>query len=247
MEIIPIKTRIFRENDSLLEFLKDCLPVLTEGDVVVITSKIVALAQGRTAEINDKVKMIKCESDLVIKTKWCYLAKKDGDWLPNVGVDESNAGGKLILLPEDSYWVAMELRRSLIKYYQRKRLGVLITDTRSRPLRAGTAGVALAYAGFLGLKDYRGKKDLFGRELKYTQSNLVDALASAAVVVMGEGKEQIPLAIIRHAPIKYSDRSPNPKELFIDSFQDLYRPIFLSSSCFEPRFQKRANHHQRKK
>lgn len=242
MEIIPIKTRIFRENESLLKFLKDYLSTLKEGDVVVVTSKIVALSQGRTEKISDKVKIIKRESDLVIKTKWCYLAKKNGDWLPNVGVDESNARGKLILLPENPYEVAIELRKSLIKYYRRKRLGILITDTRSRPLRAGTAGIALAYAGFLGLKDYRGKKDLFGRELKYTQGNLVDALASASVVVMGEGKEQIPLAIIRHAPIKYSDYHPNQKELLMDPAQDLYRPIFLSQSSPLRRFQKRANH-----
>lgn len=237
MEIIPIETRIFREHESLFKFLKEHLPTLEAGDVVVVTSKIVALAQGKTAEIFEKVKIIKREGNPVIKTKWCYLAKKNGDWLPNVGIDESNARGRLILLPEDSYGVAVELRRSLIKHYRLKQLGVLITDTRSRPLRVGTTGLALAYAGFSGLKNYRGKEDLFGRKLRYTQSNLADALAAAAVVVMGESGERIPLALIRAAPIKYSDRLPNQKELLMDPSRDLYGPLF----------QKRSNRRRRGK
>ena len=247
MEIIPIKTRIFRENESLLKFIEDHLSILKEGDVVVITSKIVALAQGRTAEISDKEGVIKRESDLVIKTKWCYLAKKDGDWLPNVGVDESNASDKIILLPSKPYQVARNLWQSLKQIYHLKKLGVILTDTRSRPLRTGTTGITLAYTGFLGFKDYRGKKDLFGRKLKYTQSNLVDALAIAGVAVMGEGEEQIPLALIHGAPIKYSDRFPDSKELLMDPRRDLYRPIFTSTISSGRRFQKRANHRQRDK
>ena len=235
MEIIPIKTRIFREKESLFEFLKNYLPTLIEGDVVAVTSKIVALSQGRTAVDSDKTKIFKRESKEMIKTRWCYLAQKDGDWLPNAGVDESNANGRIILLPDNSYQVAINIRSSLKHFYRLKRLGVILTDTRSRPLRAGVTGVALAYAGFIGLGDYRGKTDLFGRKLKYTQSNLADALATAAVVTMGEGQERIPLAVIRNAPIKYASRRPEPDILFINPRQDLYGLLFQKRASRLPR------------
>jgi coenzyme F420-0:L-glutamate ligase/coenzyme F420-1:gamma-L-glutamate ligase len=97
------------------------------------------------------------------------------------------------------------------------------------PLRAGVVGVALGYAGFKGLRDYRGKKDVFGRKLKITQTDVADSLATAAILAMGEGNERQPLAIVTHAPVEFTDRV-NRKELLIPFKDDMYRPLFKISA-----------------
>ena len=228
MKVIPIKTRIFKEGEALAGFILSYIPRLKEGSVLVITSKIVALAQNRTAEIGNaraKDDIIRAESEFAIKTKYCWLTIKDGIVLASAGVDESNANGKLILLPKDSFKIALLLRKKLRQKYGVKKLGIVITDSRTIPLRAGITGVALGYAGFRGVKDYRGMPDIFGRKFKFSRVDMADGLASAAVLVMGEGSERIPLAIIENAPIEFCDRT-NREELHIDIKDDMYRPLF---------------------
>src|SRR5262249_14849593 len=141
------------------------------------------------------------------------------------GVDESNAAGKLVLLPKDSFKAATKIRKTLQKKYGVKNLGVLITDSRLFPLRAGIVGVALGYAGFKGVKDYRGAKDIFGRILKYSRVDVADSLATAAVLEMGEGAEQQPLAVIEGAGVEFAERV-NRKELEMDPREDVYAPLF---------------------
>ena len=109
--------------------------------------------------------------------------------------------------------------------YKIKKLGVIITDSRTFPLRAGIMGVALGYAGFRAVRDYRGTKDIFGRVLKMSRTDVGDSLATAAVLCMGEGKEQQPLALIKDAPIEFIDKI-NKKELQINIEDDLYLPLF---------------------
>lgn len=229
MEIIPIKTRIFLKKESLTDFLIENLSRLKEGDVVVITSKIIALSQGRVVPNlpGIKKKWIKKESKKVIETPWGSLTLKNGDWCVNAGIDESNANNQLILLPKNPFGLAEKLKKHLSAYYGLKKIGVLITDSRTVPLRAGVIGLALAYAGFFGFKDYRGQPDLFGRKLKMTKSNIVDALAAAAVSVMGEGREQTPLALIRQVPLQFSSKRPSLKKLLIKPQNDIYRKVFL--------------------
>ena len=146
----------------------------------------------------------------------------------NAGIDESNAKGNIILLPKDPFTNARKLRLWLRRHYKLKKLGVVITDSRVMPMRAGVVGVALGYAGFKGLRDYRGKKDIFGRRMKFTQTNIADSLATAAILTMGEGKEQQPLAIIEDAPVEFCDKV-NRKELIIAPEDDMYRPLFKIS------------------
>lgn len=223
----PIRCAIFRPLQSLEEYVVQSVPKLHDADILVVTSKIVALSEGRvvTDGSGKKTRLIKQESEQAIKTRWCYLTLKDGHWCPNAGIDESNADGKLILWPKDSYQTATTLRRILMKKYKLRKFGILITDSRTFPLRAGVTGVALGYAGFKGLRDYRGRPDIFGRSLTMTQTNVADTLASAAVLEMGEGNEQMPLAIIREATVKFAERV-DPMELVIDHSNDLYRPLF---------------------
>ncbi|MEK9167786.1 MAG: coenzyme F420-0:L-glutamate ligase [Patescibacteria group bacterium] len=229
MIIRPIKTRIFQEGDDLFIFITEYFKKISEQSVVVVTSKIVALAEKRTVvATNDKAKekLIRAESEFAIPTKYVWLTVKDGMVMASAGIDESNAKGKLILLPKDSFKTARVLRNKLRRRYGVRHLGILITDSRTIPLRAGVTGVALGYAGFRGMKDYRGKPDIFGRKFKFSRTNVADSLATAAVLLMGEGSERQPLAIIEGVPVKFCDRV-NQDELRIDMQEDMHRPLFL--------------------
>ena len=224
----PIKTRVFQESDDLFTFITDYVKKIPEKSVIVVTSKIVALAERRTAvvqNIKTKEKLIRAESEFAIPTKYVWLTVKDGMVMASAGIDKSNANGKLILLPKDSFKTARFLRDKLRKHYGVRHLGVLITDSRTIPLRAGVTGVALGYAGFRGVKDYRGTPDIFGRKFKFSRTDVADSLATAAVFVMGEGNEQQPLAIIEKTPIEFCNKI-HRKELHIDIKEDMYRPLF---------------------
>jgi coenzyme F420-0:L-glutamate ligase len=206
MQIIPIKTRIFNERGNLLDFLTANIPSLNEGDVITITSKIVALSQGRTCNLKDKEKIIIKNSKKIINTPWAFLTLTNEGWCINAGVDESNANHRVIMLPNNIFKVADELKEKLSEHYGIKKLGILITDTKSLPLRVGTIGRALGYAGFEPLKNYIGKKDLFGKKSRITKSNIADALSASAVLNMGEGDEQIPIVVIKNAPVKFTKK-----------------------------------------
>lgn len=228
MIIKPIKTRVFHESDDLVAFIMCYFKKLPEKSVIVVTSKIVALSEKRTAIAeNDqtKEKLICAESEFAVPTKHVWLTVKDSMVMASAGIDESNADGKLILLPKDSFKTARVLRNKLQREYGTKCLGILITDSRTAPLRAGVTGVALGYAGFHGIKDYRGKLDIFGRKFKFSRTNVADSLATVAVFVMGEGNEQQPLAIIVRAPIEFCDKI-HREELQIDIQDDMYLPLF---------------------
>ena len=227
MNIRPIKTRIFREGDTLVTFIEKRIPKLKNGSVLAVTSKIVALAEERVANVKDKDQIIRAESDWALRAKYVWLTLKDGMLLANAGADASNADGKLVLLPEDSFKAAKKLQVALKKHYKLKKLGVLITDSRVTPMRSGVVGVALGYAGFKGLRDYRGKKDIFGRLLRFSGTNIADSLATAAVLVMGEGAECQPLAIIEGAPVVFSEKV-NRTEVLISAKDDMYGPLFKS-------------------
>lgn len=232
MQITPIKTKVFRENEVLLSFILKHVKKIKENSVLVITSKIVALSEGRTTFIDNTIshkkmleKIIKSESDYMLHTKYTWLTIKDGMVMSSAGIDESNADGKIVLLPKDSFKSAEFLRKKLIRKFHLKNLGILITDSRLFPLRAGVVGAAIGYAGFQGVRDYRGTQDIFGRIFKFSRTDVADSLATSAVLCMGEGKEQQPLALITDAPVEFTEKI-NKKELYIDPREDLYQPLF---------------------
>ena len=231
MQISPIKTKVFSENQELfsfiLEYLKNIPKKNLEGSILVITSKIVSLSEGRTVLFkNEKQKydLIKKESTFAMKTKLAWLTVKDGMVMASAGIDESNAGGKLILLPKDSFKKANFIRCELKKKFKLKKIGVLITDSRIFPLRAGVVGVALGYSGFKGIKNYVGKKDIFGRTLKMSRTDVADSLATAAVLSMGEGNEQQPLALITDVSVVFTNKI-NKNELKINPKEDIFYPL----------------------
>jgi dihydrofolate synthase / folylpolyglutamate synthase len=228
MKVAPIKTRIFLENENLFQFIIQHLPHVKDKSIIVVTSKIAALSEGRTLPTSDaktKRAAILKESQWAKRTKYVWLTIKDGMFMAAAGIDESNSNGKLILLPIDSFKSARDLRKKLLIHYRIKRLGVAITDSRTAPLRAGITGVCLGYAGFRGTRDYRGQPDIFGRKFHMSQTNIADSIAAAAVLVMGEGKEQQPLALISELSIAFCDRV-SQKELLIPIRDDMYKPLF---------------------
>lgn len=225
MNVTPIKTRVFREGEDLSAFIGQHIHAVPERTVLAVTSKIVALAEKRTADAAEEARVIREESEWQRETKYGSLTLKDGLYMWNAGIDSSNADGRIVLLPNDSFAAAGALRTTLAAYFNVRELGIVITDSRIMPLRAGVVGIALGYAGFRGLRDYRGNPDIFGRRLKYTQTDIADNLASAAVLTMGEGSEQQPLCVITDAPIEFAG-TVDSQELRVPPDEDMYGPLF---------------------
>jgi coenzyme F420-0:L-glutamate ligase len=230
MKVTPIKTAIFNEGENLLQFIIGHLSTLSDKSVIVVTSKVVALAERRTAPLAQKAELIRSESQWCLQTALVHLTFKDGLLMAAAGIDESNADGKLILLPQDSFAAAEELRKALMEHFGLKDLGVLITDSHTSPLRRGVTGIALGYAGFKGLHDYRKETDLFGRPFRFSSTNLADSLAAAAVCTMGEGAECLPLAIIEEAPVQFC-AGVDRKELIISPEEDMYAPLLKAMTA----------------
>lgn len=229
MNIIPCRTAVFKENQDLPAFISRYVTALKEKDIVVVCSKLVCLWKGCSVVYksrHQKENLILSQSQAALKTKLAWLTIKSGMVMTNGGVDESNADGKLLYFPPDMYACADELCRALKKYFGLKKLGVLITDSMILPLRAGVIGAAVGYSGFKGVRDERGKKDIFGKPLQTTLVNLADALAAAASAVMGERDEKTPLCVIEQAPVKFVSRKISPSEISYPPQQDLYAPLF---------------------
>lgn len=227
MIVTPIKTNTFQSGENLALFIIKNVKQLKNNSILVVTSKIISLSEKRYIEhytLKEKNKIIKKECLAAIKSGAFWLTLKDHQIMASAGVDESNSNGKLLLLPKNSYQTAKNLRQKLLKHYKIKNLGVLITDSRVLPLRLGVVGMALGYAGFKGLKDYRGQKDIFGRKFTHSLVDIPDSLASAAILVMGEGSERQPLAIIKNSPVVFSN-TVQKKELTIAAKDDLYYPL----------------------
>lgn len=232
MIVKPITTRIFREKEDLVSFIKKHIKNIPENSVLVVTSKIIALSEGRTASLmseKEKSKLIKRESDYAVRTPWAWLTVRDGVVIASAGIDESNADGKMILFPKDCYRSAREIHQKIRKIYGIKNVGVIVTDSRLLPLRSGVTGMAMGYCGFEGIKSYIGKPDIFGRKFKLSKVNVADGLAASAVIVMGEGKERRPLALITDISdtgIQFAVKPPKKNDLHIAPEQDIYAPFF---------------------
>jgi putative folate metabolism gamma-glutamate ligase len=237
MKITAIKTRRVLPTDrGLLQFLDQNISGLKERSVVAITSKVAAILEGAVTPIEgtDKKKLIAREADQWLppdpRSKFnITLTIKNGILAASAGIDESNGDGWYILWPKDPQKTANAARKHLMKKFGLRELGVIVTDSASRSLRRGTFGIAISHSGFRALKDYIGSKDLFGRKMKMTKSNHMEALATAAVLLMGEGAEQKPLAVMEDMPfLEFKKSNPSRSELSdlrVSMKEDLYAPI----------------------
>ena len=226
-----LRTEIFGAGDDLVQFVAASVPatLVREELVLLVTSKIVSLAEERLVAHASIAKqdLVRREADVFFGEigHGCFLTVKENLLLPSAGIDESNsATGDYILFPADPFASAEKLRQALQKRWGLQRLALLITDSHTSPLRRGVTGICLSYAGFKGVRSMVGKPDLFGRELRMTQMNLADGLAAAAVLMMGEGNESRPLAVIENAPIEFSEKSDRA-QLNMPLEEDLYYPL----------------------
>ncbi len=239
MEIRAYKTPKVVVGDDLLTILDHHIPKIPPKSIVVVTSKIVSICQGRVIK-NDgtvnKHELIRKEADQYIDSNESrydvYITIKNDTLIANGGIDESNGGGYFILWPENIQDEAKKIWRHLCKRDGLTHLGVVITDSRATPLRWGTLGVSLAWCGFEPLKNYIGTPDIFGRTLRMTKQSIVDGLAASAVLLMGEGNEQTPLVMIQDVPfVTFRSDAPTQKEikaLRIQPKNDLFAPLIDS-------------------
>ena len=237
MVVTPIKTHAISIGQKLSDILDRYILTILEGDIVVITSKIVSICQGRVVKNDgtiDKHDLIKKESDMYIEplqqSKYdVMLTVKDGILIANSGIDQSNGNGYFVLWPKNVHEVAKNIWEHIRKKHNLKYVGVLITDTRATALRWGTIGIGLSWCGFEPLKNYIGEPDIFGKKLRMTKASVIDGLAAAADLVMGQGNEQTPLAIISKIPfVSFRSAPPTSKEinsLRIDPADDLSSPL----------------------
>ncbi len=242
MQVNAIKTRVFLPpKDDLLSLIQESFFSLTlkEKSVIVITSKIVAIWQGRCIKmdlVKSKDDLIKSEADFYIDRDkvphgYVILTLKNNILIPSSGIDESNANGYYILWPDKPHRAAKQIHAFIKKNYKLKEFGVIISDSHCTPLKNGVMGIAIGYYGFYPLRDYRGKKDIFGRTLKMSQTNIADSIAAAAVLVMGEGREQTPFAVVEGVDsVIFKQPKQHIDPLVIEKNNDIYAPLMNSTN-----------------
>ena len=220
-------------QDDLYEVMGESVQDVQEGDVFLISSRVMAIQQGRCvlATSVDKDELVVQEAERIFSYynsafgKRFRLTLKKNTLIGAGGVDESNGNGYYILWPEEIMELCREVRVYLCNRFGIKNIAVIAIDSHSLPLRYGAMGISIGYYGMKPLKPYEGTEDLFGKKFTVERSNLVDMLASAGTLIMGEGTEQMPLAIIRGAKqIEFVDEDTS-KELFIPLEEDMYWPM----------------------
>lgn len=192
------------------------------GDVLVVAQKIVSKAEGRYVDVaavepspqalalaaeTDKdprfVEVVLSESKRVVRHRPGLLIVEHrlGFVMANAGIDHSNiaageGGERVLLLPLDPDGSAQRLHGRLADAFGAN-IAVIISDSFGRPWRKGTVGIALGAAGLPAVIDMRGQPDLFGRELRVTETGFADEIAAAAGLLMGQAAEGLPMALVR--------------------------------------------------
>lgn len=237
MKVTACPTRLIQPGEKITKVLDEFLPPLSEGTIIAVTGKVVSVCENRlrSKEEVSKADLIIEEADAFLETERHSpfpLTIKSSLLTASAGVDESNGHGKYVLHPKDVQASARAIWEHLRRTHRLQEVGVIITDSNPTPLRRGVVGVAIGWCGLQPLYRYQGKLDLFGRPFAVTFANLLDALAAAAVLMMGEGDESTPLCTIENPPkVEFVQRGPTQEE---ESFfkmplqDDLYRPLLTA-------------------
>jgi coenzyme F420-0:L-glutamate ligase/coenzyme F420-1:gamma-L-glutamate ligase len=200
------------------------VPALTDGDIVVITSKIVSKAEGRVVR-SGREEAIDRETVRVVARRGAtrITQTRHGLVLAAAGVDASNTEpGTVVLLPEDPDASARRLRKALSDAAG-GRIGVIITDTMGRAWRVGQTDAAIGAAGVLPLRDHRGEADTFGMRLEVTIAAVADEIAAAADLVKGKTR-QVPAAVVRGLADLVTDADgPGAAALVRAAAEDMFR------------------------
>ena len=236
LQVTKIKTRIYTADQELVRFIEKAIPedAALEGTILAITSKIISIAEnavvpkhtvdGTPEYRTEKRALVEKEADVFLgETRFqVSLTIKHGILIPTAGIDESNSEkSEYILFPKNPYESAKKIWLALRAHFRLKNFGILVTDSHTTPLRKGVTGIGLAHYGFKATRDLVGKPDLFGREMKMTHVNVLDALAVAAVYEMGETNDSCPLALIYSRDVEFTESS-SLAEIQIPLDEDLY-------------------------
>ena len=218
LTLIPVVVRPRNSRFDIVALIENRIGArLKDGDVLVISSKFVAVSEGRVVNLGSiragqKAKQLAAGNrmdervcELVLRESdevngdipGFVLASKEGLLTPNAGIDKSNVKhGSVVLYPRRPELSAWRVREAL-KFSRGVSVGVVICDSRLSPTRRGTTGVAVASSGIEAVLDMRGRKDLFGNVLKVTSQSVADDLSSAAEILMGESNEATPIVLVR--------------------------------------------------
>jgi len=209
---------------DLAGLICDAAPGLRDGDIVVVTSKIISKAEGRVIRA-DRERAIDAETVRVVARRGpTRIAEtRHGLVLAAAGVDSSNtAPGTVVLLPEDPDGSARRLRQA-IGERRGINVGVVITDTMGRPWRIGQTDAAIGAAGLAPLRDHRGQADTFGNTMDVTIAAVADEIAAAADLVKGK-TAQVPVAIVRGlAGLVTGSDGPGAAALIRPAAEDMFR------------------------
>ena len=199
-------------------------PGLADGDILVITSKIVSKAEDRVVA-GDRDSAIRAETVRVVARRGptTISQTRHGLVMAAAGVDESNtAPGTLVLLPVEPDASAEALRKSITERAG-ARVGVIITDTMGRPWRAGQTDTAIGAAGVMPMRDHRGRQDTFGNVLEVTIAAVADEIAAAADLVK-QKTTGVPVAIVRGLSDLVTDAAgPGAAALIRPAEDDMFR------------------------
>jgi coenzyme F420-0:L-glutamate ligase / coenzyme F420-1:gamma-L-glutamate ligase len=211
-------------GSDLARLIADAAPTVHDGDVLIITSKIVSKAEGRVLAAS-REQAIEAETARVVARRGAttIAQTRHGLVLAAAGVDESNTTpGTVVLLPEDPDESARRLRKAL-QARTGRRLGVIITDTMGRPWRAGQTDNAIGAAGVVPVRDYRGQADTFGNILDVTVAAVADEIAAAADLVKGKSLG-VPVAVVHGlASLVTEQDGPGAQALIRPAGEDMFR------------------------
>jgi coenzyme F420-0:L-glutamate ligase len=218
LTLTPVRAKAMSSKFDLAGLVRRKLGrILKDGDVLVLSSKFVAVSEGRVVKLGgvrvaEKARILAAEHgmdprlcELVVRESdevlggipGFLLTVKDGLLTPNAGIDKSNVKhGAVVLYPRRPQESARMLREAL-QYLPGVSVGIVVCDSRLSPTRRGTTGVAIAASGIEAILDMRGRRDLFGNVLRVTSQGVADDLSSAAEILMGESDEGTPMVLVR--------------------------------------------------
>jgi coenzyme F420-0:L-glutamate ligase/coenzyme F420-1:gamma-L-glutamate ligase len=209
---------------DLAALIEDAAPGLRDGDILVVTSKIISKAEGRLIKA-DREQAIDAETVRLVAQRGParIVETRQGLVLAAAGVDNSNTPpGTVALLPEDPDASARRLRKDLSGRLG-ARIAVIVTDTLGRPWRVGQTDAAIGAAGIVPARDHRGETDTFGNLLEVTLAAVADEIAAAADLVKGK-TGSIPVAVVRGlGELVTAADGPGATALIRPASEDMFR------------------------
>lgn len=231
LEIRPVRgIGDITAGDDLAELITAAAPWLADGDVLVVTSKIVSKAEGRLVEVPAdgperdaaRAEALAGETARVVARRGptTIVQTHHGFVMAAAGIDASNVDKThLVLLPADPDASARRLRDDFLA--RGRDVAVIVSDTMGRAWRNGLTDVALGAAGIGAFRDHRGETDPYGNELQITQMAVIDELAGAGELVKGK-RDQVPVAVVRGYPRRLAPETGGAAPLLRDAESDMF-------------------------